>query len=320
MHKHPPLILLQDNGYKLLTANPRVDDAHRFIAELQDKLARVGGGDLDVAVGGFANREDETGELARTFNQTVRKLCESRNEVKRLHSSQIYRAECLSTAGELAIGLSHEIRNLLSGIAGVIELADQDLPAGSPARAAVGLLRPEIAQINRILTDLLQASRPHLPEIGSADLNTTVEQAVALVRQQMLSTLIKIEFHKDDPNVLLVDHDIGRIYQVVLNLLLNAVQAIDGEGAIRVGTSILKGDAVITVVDTGRGIAPEHLSNIFQAFYTNKANGTGLGLSLARRTVEEHKGRIEVTSEVRKGSTFLVFLPLQQATAQCVAS
>jgi signal transduction histidine kinase len=98
------------------------------------------------------------------------------------------------------------------------------------------------------------------------------------------------------------------------------VQAIDGEGAIRVQISLLKGDAAISVVDTGRGIAQEHLSSIFQPFYTNKGNGTGLGLSLARRTAEEHHGRIEVTSEVGNGSTFLLLLPLQQDTAQCKAS
>jgi len=82
----------------------------------------------------------------------------------------------------------------------------------------------------------------------------------------------------------------------------------------------LKGDAAIVVIDTGRGIAPEHLPNIFRPFYTTKGNGTGLGLSLARRIAEKHHGRIEVTSEVGKGTKFLVVLPLQQATAQAAAS
>ena len=113
-----------------------------------------------------------------------------------------------------------------------------------------------------------------------------------------------------------VEHDSGQVYQVVLNLLLNALQAIDGAGTIRVEISLLKGDAAITVMDTGRGIAPEHLPNIFRPFYTTSRNGTGLGLSLARRTAEEHHGRIEVTSEVGKWTKFLVVLPLQQATAQ----
>ena len=135
----------------------------------------------------------------------------------------------------------------------------------------------------------------------------------------MPSVPIRIELQKD-PRLPNVEHDSDQIQQLFLNLLLNAVQAIDGEGTIRVEISLLKGDAAITVVDTGRGIAPEHLANIFRPFYTTKGNGTGLGLSMARRTVEDHHGRIEVTSEVGKGTTFLVILPLQQPIALCAAS
>jgi signal transduction histidine kinase len=107
---------------------------------------------------------------------------------------------------------------------------------------------------------------------------------------------------------------------VLLNLLLNAVQAIDGAGTIRVNLSGLEEEAVITVVDTGRGIIPENLPNIFRPFYTTKGNGTGLGLSLARRIVEGHHGRIEVDSEIGIGTEFRVFLPFQQGAAKAVAS
>jgi len=133
------------------------------------------------------------------------------------------------------------------------------------------------------------------------------------------SVSIRIELQKD-PRLSNVEHDSDQIHQLSLNLLLNAAQAIDGEGTIRVEISLLKGDAAITVVDTGRGIAPEHLPNIFRPFYTTKGNGTGLGLSIARRTVEDHHGRIEATSELGRGTTFSVVLPLQQVTAQGVAS
>jgi signal transduction histidine kinase len=208
---------------------------------------------------------------------------------------------------------------LLAGIAGVIEIVGRDLPVNSPTRAAVKDLRAEIGRITRILTDLLQAARPHPPEIRSSDLNTTVEHAVLLARQQVPSVSIRIELQKD-PRLSNVEHDSDQIHQLLLNLLLNAAQAIDGEGTIRVEISLLKGDAAITVVDTGRGIAPEHLPNIFRPFYTTKGNGTGLGLSIARRTVEDHHGRIEVTSELGRGTTFSVVLPLQQVTAQGVAS
>jgi two-component system, NtrC family, sensor kinase len=112
----------------------------------------------------------------------------------------------------------------------------------------------------------------------------------------------------------------GQICQLVLNLLLNAVQAIDGPDTIRVEVSLFEGDATITVVDTGCGIAPEHLPSIFRPFYTTKGSGTGLGLSLARRTAEEHHGGIGVTSAVGKGATFAVTLPVLQTKAKGAAS
>ena len=305
-----PLILLHENGYKAL-ANTNGGDFRLVLAELKRKIVRLGEGDLNVTVG-FSNRNNEIGDLGRTFNRMVRQLRENREVVERQHRNQMSRAERLATLGELATGRAHEIRNLLAGVAGVIEIVGSDPSVNSLSRPALKDLRAEIGQITRILTDLLQAARPHLPEIRSSDLNTTVEHAVGLARQQVPSVSIRIELQKD-PRLPNVEHDRSQIYQVVLNLLLNAMQAIDGAGTIRVEISLLDGDAAITVVDTGRGIAPEHLANIFRPFYTTKENGTGLGLSMARRTVEDHHGRIEVTSEVRKGARFLVVLPLLQA-------
>ena len=125
----------------------------------------------------------------------------------------------------------------------------------------------------------------------------------------------KIEF-TSSADLLEVDHDSDQMHQVLLNLLLNSVQAIEGSGLVRVAVFAQEGggdDAVITVSDTGRGIPAEHLQNIFRPFFTTKGNGTGLGLSLARRIVEEHHGRIEVASSSGKGTTFSVMLPLRQS-------
>jgi signal transduction histidine kinase len=290
----------------------------RPMVELQDKIARVGEGDLEVSVN-FARRNDEIGDLGRNFNHMVQQLRESREEIERLHQTQMSRAEHLATLGELATGLAHEIRNPLAGIAGVIEIVGRDLPVTSPARAVIKDVRLEIAQINRILTDLLQTARPHPPAVRPTDLNTTVEHAVMLARQQILSKPIKVELEKDLklPNV---EHDSDQMHQVVLNLLLNSVQAIDGAGVVRVVIASKKDQALISVSDSGRGISPEHLPFIFRPFYTTKGNGTGLGLSLARRIVEDHRGRIEVESEVGKGTEFLVTLPLRQGKTEAAAS
>jgi signal transduction histidine kinase len=282
----------------------------RPMVELQQRISQVGSGDLKAAVS-FSQRNDEIGDLGRNFNHMVEQLRESREEIERLHRTQMSRAEHLATLGELATGLAHEIRNPLAGIAGVIEIISRDLPATSPARLVVKDVRQEIARINQIVTDLLQTARPHPPKVRKSDLNTTVEHAVMLGRQQALTKSIQITLQKD-PSLPEIEHDSDQIHQVLLNLLINALQAIDHEGKISVSVQAHGKVAVVEVTDNGRGIPPEQLPHIFRPFFTTKGEGTGLGLSLARRIVEDHQGRIDVVSTVAKGSTFTVVLPLQR--------
>ena len=290
----------------------------RPMVELQQKIAELGGGNLTASVS-FAHRNDEIGDLGRNFNQMVVQLRESREEIERLHRTQMSRAEHFATLGEMATGLAHEIRNPLAGIAGVIEIIGRDLPSSSPARSVVKDVRQEISRINQIVTDLLQTARPHPPRVRKSDLNVTVEHAVMLGRQQALAKSVEITLHKD-PSLPEVEHDSDQIHQVMLNLLLNALQAIDQRGKIEVTLAQRGPNAVVEVMDNGRGIAPDHLPNIFRPFYTTKGEGTGLGLSLARRIIEDHQGRIDVTSAVGKGTTFSVILPVQRTPVPASAS
>ena len=286
----------------------------RPMLELQDKIARLRLGDLNVAVS-FANRNDEIGDLGSDFNDMVAQLKASREEIDRLHQTQMSRAEHFATLGELATGLAHEIRNPLAGIAGVIEIVSRDLPPGSPARSVIKDAKEEALQINRILTDLLETARPKPPQFRVSDICSTVEHAVMFARQQAITKRIMIELEIDG-DIPPVEHDPNQINQVLLNLLLNAIQSMDKPGAIHVLVQHDDDDAVrITVADQGKGITPENLPNIFRPFFTTKGHGTGLGLSLARRIVEAHGGRIEVASEVGKGTRFLIDLPIARNEA-----
>ncbi len=282
--------------------------------ELQEKIAVVREGDLNVELE-FASRNDEIGDLGKAFNQMIRELRESREEIQRLHRTQMSRAEHLATMGELAAGLAHEIRNPLAGIAGVIEIIGRDLPPGSPAREVLKEVRQEVQHINRIVSDLLETARPKQPSFRLANLNATAEHAVVFARQQVRSKTIELELIKDD-TLPEIEHDTSQIHQVLLNLLLNAIQAIDQEGRVKVELGQQDGHATIKVADSGQGISPEHLANIFRPFYTTKGHGTGLGLSLARRIIEDHGGRIDVESCVGSGSEFTLRLPLKRASAQ----
>jgi signal transduction histidine kinase len=280
----------------------------RPMLELQDKIARVRLGDMDVSVG-FAARNDEIGDLGRDFNDMVAQLKASREEIQRLHQTQMSRAEHFATLGELATGLAHEIRNPLAGIAGVIEIVGRDLPPNSPARTVIKDAKEEALQINRILTELLDTARPKPPQFRVSDVRTTAEHAVMFARQQAITKRIMIELDVSG-TIPPVDHDPNQINQVLLNLLLNAIQSMDKPGTIHVSLENDDDAVLIAVADEGKGILPENLPNIFRPFFTTKGHGTGLGLSLARRIVEAHGGQIDVTSELGKGTRFTIRLPI----------
>ncbi len=282
----------------------------RPIAELEEKIARVRDGDLEVRVE-FADRRDEIGALGRDFNTMVRQLRQTREEIQHLHRTQMTRAEHFATLGELATGLAHEVRNPLAGIAGFINVLRTDLPESSSLKEVIDDVEREIQHINRILTDLLETARPKPPNIRPADLNQTVEHAVIFARQQVLSKPIEISFIRTE-GLPLVEHDPDQIHQVLLNLLLNSIQAIERSGNVRAEV-VPRADAVdIVVSDNGRGIPGTALPNIFRPFFTTKGKkGTGLGLSLAKRIVEQHGGAISAESAPGEGTRFTVTLPLR---------
>src|SRR5271169_1743020 len=204
----------------------------RPMLELQDKIARVQLGDMNVAVS-FADRRDEIGDLGRDFNDMVTQLQASREEIQRLHQTQMSRAEHFATLGELAAGLAHEIRNPLAGIAGVLDIVGRDLPPESPARLVMKDAKEEAMQINRILTELLDTARPKPPQFRVSDVGTTAEHAVMFARQQAITKRIMIELEVTN-TIPPVEHDPNQINQVLLNLLLNAIQSMDKPGTIHV--------------------------------------------------------------------------------------
>lgn len=279
----------------------------RPLSDLKHTIERVRNGDLEARVE-FAKRDDDVGQLGRQFNEMVQQLNENRKEIGRLHQSEMARAEHLATLGELAAGLAHEIRNPLAGIAGVVDVMSKDLPAHSSSRAVVADVQEEIRHIQQILNDLLAYARPRVPELRRADLNTTVEQAVLLARQQTRGKPIEILFAPEE-NLPQVAHDAAQLQQVLLNLLLNGIQAIPESGNVEVTLHRKGDDVLIRVADTGSGIPPDALSKIFKPFFTTRNEGTGLGLPLAKGIIEAHHGHIEVSSTPGHGTVFEVWLP-----------
>ena len=277
------------------------------LTEMKQTVERIRAGDLFASVS-FADHNDEIGELGRNFNEMVRELRESRVEIDNLHRTQMSRAEHLASLGELAAGIAHEVRNPLAGIAGAVEVIGQQLPAGSAHREVLQEVRKEVQRIQLLLSDLLQYARPRPLRFLRSDLGDTIEQAVLLARQQIGQRPIQIEFTKPD-DLPPVEHDAALIEQVALNLLVNAIQAMDQAGSIRVRMEIREGLVGFQVADSGRGIAADVLPKIFRPFFTTKGHGTGLGLSLAKGIIEQHGGSIEVQSRSGSGTEFTIWLP-----------
>ncbi|GBC78466.1 Sensor protein ZraS [bacterium HR08] len=223
------------------------------------------------------------------------------------------RAEQLALIGEMAAGLAHEVKNPLAGMKGALEIILEDLPEENPHRSVLRHVLEEIQRINRIITDLLDYARPRPPAHVRTDLNRLVEHVVSATRVQLANNhRITLEF-QPAPELPSLIADPDELQKVVLNLLLNAIQAVREDGHILVRTSYDPQERAIklSVTDNGEGIPPENLDKIFRPFFTTKKRGTGLGLATCQRIVAGYGGTITVTSEVGKGSTFTVTLPLQ---------
>jgi two-component system NtrC family sensor kinase len=285
----------------------------RPLEDLMDTIARVRRGDFSARVA-FAIRRDDIGQLGRQFNEMVEQLERNRAEIEELHRREMGRAEHLATLGELAAGLAHEIRNPLAGIAGVVDVMGKELSPDSASRAVLADVQNEILHIQNILNDLLSYARPRPPTFHPADLNVTIEQAVMLAQQQVRTRPVKVTF---TPNRALphVTHDPALIQQVVLNLVLNGIQAIPNQGAIDITLARDGDQALVTVKDNGKGISPDSLPKIFRPFFTTRKEGTGLGLSLAKGIVQSHGGNIDATSALGQGTQFHIHLPIERMKA-----
>jgi signal transduction histidine kinase len=224
-------------------------------------------------------------------------------------------AERLAEIGSLTGGLAHEIKNPLSTIQLNLQLLQEDLlpdnPAYSRLVSRLGTVHRETSRLREILDDFLRyAGRIELDR-RPVELNGLLEELVDFFSPQANLQRVQLRLKKH-PTPVVVNVDARLLKQAVLNLLINGLQAMgDGGGELILSLSVQGKNAVIDVIDTGPGIPPEQLLRIFQAYYTTKKGGTGIGLAMARRIAEEHGGEIGVRSEVGKGSNFRIALPMK---------
>ena len=275
----------------------------RPVRKLVEQTRRIGHGKLDSQVEVAENTPSEIMELAHEFNR-MRERLDEREENQRM----------------MIAGVAHEIRNPLSGMALFSNLVRDSLAENSESREYIDKINIELANLKNILNQFLSYARPCPPQIKKVDLFELVEKSLALVESQLREkgAVVDNQLEKDRHFALIDQEQIGR---VLLNLIQNAAAAIDypGEngqpGNISIRCAYNTADRAtlcLEVEDSGCGMDRETLDKIFIPFFTTRSDGMGLGLAIARKTIEENSGAIEVESFPGKGSIFRVHLPLAE--------
>jgi two-component system NtrC family sensor kinase len=287
----------------------------RPVAELIAGTRRVAEGDLHTPFP--ATAPHELGDLARAFNDMIRRLGDAQR--------QLVQADKLASIGRLAAGVAHEINNPLTGVLTYASLLQVRCAEQPEVAADLDVIVRETKRCREIVRGLLDFARPSPPQHGPTDLNEVVRRAVAVVMNQLALSRVRLDFQLA-PALRPVPADANQIEQVVVNLVMNAADALGAQGGtIRITTAEAsvppRGEAAdaggprpfaeLVVEDSGAGIAASDLDHLFEPFFTTKGNrGLGLGLAVTWGIVEAHGGTIDVQSEPGHGARFTVRLPL----------
>lgn len=280
------------------------------ISQLKDKMKKVQEGDLDIRISSL--KKDEIGSLSESFNIMVKKLKEANHKIEELFHKQMEKAEHLASLGELSAGLAHEIRNPIAGMKGALEIINQKTDVADPKKEIFTEMLLQIEKINKVIQDLLSYAKPKEMSVRPVNPNECIQNAIKLVRPQMNNKEIHFHF-KGSENINHAHIDADKIQEVMLNLMLNSISAIEKKGNISI--ELREGnnqELEIRVSDDGVGIKKEHLLQIFNPFFTTKSRGTGLGLSICKKIIDAHNGSIDVKSEEKKGTFFTIRLPVLQ--------
>jgi len=276
------------------------------------------------------NSRDEIGYLAESFNlmtsnletanekliewgKTLEKKVEERTKELREMQSHLIQSEKLASLGKLAAGIAHEINNPLGGILIYSNLLLEDTDKDSPHYENLKKIVKETSRCKDIVKGLLEFARPKEPEVALININEILESSLAIMEKQALfqNITIKKTYESDMPKIIA---DSAQLQQVFMNIILNAAEAMVGNGTLTLGTSFNPDGRYIEVKfsDTGHGIKEEDKKRLFEPFYSTKevGKGTGLGLAISYSIIQQHNGTIEVKSQVGKGSTFTVKLPV----------
>ncbi|HEY6100675.1 MAG TPA: ATP-binding protein [Anaeromyxobacter sp.] len=290
--------------------------SQRLLAPIQtltEGVKAVAAGDLTRKVN--VSSEDDIGLLAREFNAMAASLDRQRDELRR--------AERLATIGRISAQITHEIRNPLNAIGLNAELLEEELEqAETPPREAVQLVQAisrEVDRLNGVAEEYLRFAKPPRQELARQDLAEILGSLLDFLAPELAAARIEVR-RELAPGLPAVRGDEGQLRAVFLNLLRNSREAMPRGGTVTVATRRAGATVEVVVGDTGGGIPPEDLTRIFEAFYSTKERGTGLGLAFAQQVVKEHGGTIRCESALGRGTTFTINLPAEREEGRTVSA
>jgi signal transduction histidine kinase len=303
--------------------------------------------DLSETVDLFANghfektvstgRKDEVGKLIAGFNVMAEKLRKAYTELEgkvetsnkeleiayqmlKQRQEQLIRSEKMAALGQLSAGIAHEIRNPLTSIKIFIQSLEKEIDLDEDQKEDFRIIMKEIDRINESITRFLNFARPKEPLFQAINTSALVKNTVNLLAAKLKNSGIHLDISLPDEHPT-VEGDPKQLAQVVLNLLLNAVEAMPQGGTLTISSTVKvnpdnrKEFLQLIIKDTGYGIPEKDRPYLFDPFFTTKAGGTGLGLSIVYSIIQKHNGQIEVESELGKGSSFILSLPIQKEGA-----
>jgi two-component system NtrC family sensor kinase len=284
------------------------------IRDLISASGRWAKGDFDYQV--KVTRKDEIAKLEETFNFMASSLKERDDKLKEYTDQQIMKSEKLATIGQLAAGVAHEINNPLGTISIYAQMARDELGKDdNSCRESLAVVMKQTNRAGRIVKDLLEFARQSEPHMRMLNINDVIRKAISIISHpaELQNIRILADLGSELPEI---QGDGDKLEQVFVNVMVNALQAMPDGGQLNVLTRMTEDSrlAEIEISDTGCGIPQEHLSKLFDPFFSTKrtGEGTGLGLSVTLGIVEKHNGTIDVKSKVGQGSTFVIRLPAEK--------
>jgi len=276
------------------------------IHSVVDAAKRVAAGDFDQNL--TVDRKDEIGELTESFNFMLQRLRENKRLEERLRE-----AEHLSAVGQLSRSIAHEIRNPLNFISLSIDHIREKYPPSARVDAEdfdalLSSVKQEIRRLNTLVSDFLDYGKPLRLNIQRTQVERMLDDVVEIIRAKAAGEGVEIKKQYEFSPDIMLDPELMKT--CIMNVLTNAFQAMPEGGTLTIRTGRDDGKFVLSVADTGVGVARENLSKVFEPFYTTKNTGLGLGLATTKRIVEEHGGKIEIRSEGGTGSDVIISLPL----------